>query len=247
MIPIWLISRKAHLGTCPICEGSTVFIKYHSWLRDNYRCLRCWSIPRQRAIVHVLGTHFPEISKFKVHESSPGGVSSEWVERHAADYVPTHFYADTDNGSYKGKFRCENLESMTFGNNEFDLTVTQDVMEHVLDPASAFSEIARTLKPGGAHVFTVPIYSRSTTLIRAEHSSSGVNYLESPEYHGNPIDEKGSLVAREWGDDIVEFIEQHTGMPTTRHTFSDHNMGLQAEHLDVLVSRKPMEPRLHDE
>lgn len=246
-IPFWLLNGKAHVGFCPICNYSALFIKYHSWLRDNYRCLRCWSIPRQRAIVQVLREQYPNLSQMKVHESSPGGVSSQWIEHRAAAYIPTHYYPDVVSGSYKGRFRCENLESMTFEDNKFDLTVSQDVMEHVLDPARAFSEIKRTLKPGGAHVFTVPIYCRSTTLIRAEHSSSGINYLEAPDYHGNPIDEKGSLVAREWGDDIVDFIEQHSGMPTTRHTFNDRTMGLQAEHLDVLISKKPLETSLHDE
>jgi len=38
----------------------------------------------------------------------------------------------------------------------FDLVITQDFFEHVLRPAKAFAEIARTLKPGGALIYAVP-------------------------------------------------------------------------------------------
>ncbi len=236
---MWLASGKANRGDCTICQKRTVFVRYHPWLRDNYRCIRCWSIPRQRALVHIIQQEFPEIGRLKVHESSPGGVSSEWVAQNSGDYIPSHFYPDVPTGTYKGPFRCENLEQLTFESNSVDLTITQDVMEHVLDPAKAFKEIARTLKPGGAHVFTVPIYSGKQTLVRAQHGVNGIEYLEEPDYHGNPIDENGSLVAREWGDDIVAFIENQSQLPTKRYTFNDSKLGLEAEHLDVLVSRKP--------
>jgi len=59
-----------------------------------------------------------------------------------------------------GNFRCENLEALTFANESIDLHITQDVMEHVFHPSKVFKEIARTLKLGGAHIFTVPIVNK---------------------------------------------------------------------------------------
>ncbi|MGQ0519368.1 class I SAM-dependent methyltransferase, partial [Bacillus sp. D-CC] len=50
--------------------------------------------------------------------------------------------------------RCENLEDMTFQNESFDLFITQDVFEHVMEPKKAFKEIERVLKPGGALLYT---------------------------------------------------------------------------------------------
>lgn len=239
LLPFWFVSGKAHTGFCTICERRTVFVKYHPWLRDNYRCIRCWSIPRQRAIVKQLSAMFPSLSGLRVHESSPEGVASHFIEASAGAYVPTHYFHDVPPGEMKGRFRSENLEHQSFKDGEFDLVVTQDVMEHVLDPARAFVEIARTLKPGGHHVFTVPIYKGTVTLIRACHDGSdGIHYLEEPDFHGNPIDESGSLVTREWGPDIVEVIEESCGMKTTVNTFNERESGLQAEFLDVLVSVK---------
>ncbi len=42
--------------------------------------------------------------------------------------------------------------------------LTQDVFEHLFDPAAAFREIARTLQPGGAHVFTTLLVRKTSQL-----------------------------------------------------------------------------------
>ena len=141
-------------------------------------------------------------------------------------------------GSCKHGFRCENLEKLTFADGAFGLVITQDVFEHVLDPALAFREIARTLKPGGAHVFTVPLYKGKRTVIRAIKEANQIKYLQEPMYHGNPVDKKGSLVVTDWGDDMIDFIEANSGMTTKMLTFHDKSFGLEAEFLDVFMSRK---------
>ena len=43
------------------------------------------------------------------------------------------------------------MEKQTFADASFDLVITSDVFEHVLDPSRGFSEIARTLRPSGVH------------------------------------------------------------------------------------------------
>lgn len=103
--------------------------------------------------------------------------------------------------------RCENLESLTFQDNTFDLFVTQDVFEHVANPEKAFREIGRVLKPGGRHVFTMPWYPNLVNTIQRARISEGViEYLEEPIYHGNPVDENGSLVTFDWGSDFIDYI-----------------------------------------
>jgi len=138
-------------------------------------------------------------------------------------------------------FRCEDLENMTFGNESFDLMITQDVMEHVLDPARAFTEIARTLKPKGAHIFTVPLVKKSQPSVsRARRGKSGgTDYLCPPEYHDNfsSISE-GSLVCTDWGYDISEFIFKASGLYTTMLYMDDISKGIRSELIEVLVSKK---------
>ena len=49
---------KHNNGYCVICEKEATFIEHNDWLRDHYLCSTCHSIPRQRALVHVLNTFF---------------------------------------------------------------------------------------------------------------------------------------------------------------------------------------------
>lgn len=136
----------------------TVFYKRSRWLRDDLRCIRCESISRFRALIYVLNTYFPQWCNLTIHESSPGGASSIKIENECKNYIPTYFFPDTELGHIKNGYRCENLEKETFQSESFDLVITQDVFEHILNPTQAFSEIERTLKPNGCHVFTVPWY-----------------------------------------------------------------------------------------
>ena len=47
-----------------------------------------------------------------------------------------------------------NLERLPLGDAEFDLVVSIQVVEHVLDPAAAIRELARVLRPGGVLLLT---------------------------------------------------------------------------------------------
>ena len=103
-----------------------------------------------------------------------------------------------------------------------------------------FSEIARALKLGGAHVFTLPMYLTKDTLVRAAEKEGETVYYCEKDYHGNPIDEKGVLVVREWGNDLPDFIFKHSGLITTVYVTKDRYFGLAGEFIEVFVSRKPM-------
>lgn len=233
-----VLRRGLHLGTCPICEKGTIFIKFGDWLRDDLRCFRCLSIPRQRAIIHVLDTHFPQWRGYRIHESSPGGASSEKLAKDCRGYLPTHYYTDALPGTITKGFRCEDLENQTFPDNTFDLVITQDVLEHLFDPAKALEEIARTIKPGGAHVFTVPWYSWKATERRAKKTNGEICHFLEPEYHGNPIDLDGSLVVTEWGRELYNFIFENSGMTTTAIDEMNPRLGIEGEFREVFISRK---------
>lgn len=215
-----------------------MFVEFEDWLRDHYKCIKCGSIPRNRALIHILATHFPEHRSFRVHESSSCEPASEKIARDCPGYVPTQLFPDVTSGEYKNGVRCENLERMTFPDSSFDLVITQDVFEHVMNPDKAFAEIARTLRPGGAHIFTVPLFQHNKSLVRAEEVNGAVIHHEKPEYHGNPVDEKGALVVREWGEDIVDYIYQCSGMVTTVYRPQDRNLGITGYFLEGFVSRK---------
>jgi SAM-dependent methyltransferase len=189
-------------------------------------------------LIAVLEEHFPAWRALTIHESSPGGPASEKLARECQGNVATQFLPDTPPGAAKDGVRCEDLEALTSADGSFDLVVTQDVFEHVLDPARGFREMARTLKPGGAHVFTIPWYSWKDTRIRAVREKGAVRHLVDPDYHRNPIDPRGSLVVPEWGRDFCEFIEKHSGLKTRVVRLHDRRRGIDGEFREVFISRK---------
>jgi 2-polyprenyl-3-methyl-5-hydroxy-6-metoxy-1,4-benzoquinol methylase len=50
--------------------------------------------------------------------------------------------------------RQANLESLPFGDGEFDVVLSSQVIEHVVDERRAAAELARVLRPGGALVLS---------------------------------------------------------------------------------------------
>ena len=50
----------------------------------------------------------------------------------------------------------------------FDLVLTSETLEHVPDPRLALRETLRVLRPGGRHVFTVPLESAARRRVRAK-------------------------------------------------------------------------------
>lgn len=186
--------------------------------------------------------YFPDWRSLTIHESSPANRgASKRLARECPRYVPSHFFPGIEPGNRVEDVRCENLEALTFPDDSVDLHVTQDVLEHVYHPSKVFREIARTLKPGGAHVFTTPLVNKDKpSRLRARMGEDGqVFHLEPPVYHGNPISDKGSLVTVDWGYDICQAVFESCGLFTHLVYIDDLSMGVRAEYIEVLVTRKP--------
>jgi SAM-dependent methyltransferase len=233
----------SNTGYCLTCTSKVTFVAKNTWLRDYYLCSKCGSIPRERAMMQVIGTYFPDWKNLIIHESSPvlRGASRR-LANECKGYIPSQLFPDKKPGSTISGVRCENLEKLSFADNSIDLHITQDVLEHVFHPSVVFKEIARTLKPGGAHVFTVPLVNKNKpTKLRSIISDDGnVVNLEPPVYHGNPVDKNGSLVTVDWGFDICKHIFDACGLFTQVISIDDLSKGIRAEYIEVLITFKPV-------
>ena len=239
-------------GRCPICRNETAFVAkrdsplpekfYPNWFRGDLKCQSCGSIPRQRALFAVLEMLYPNWRELAIHESSPstGGASAR-LRQECPGYVASQYNPALGFGNThpSGRYRSEDLERQTFDNSVFDIVITQDVFEHLFAPDRAIREIARTLKPGGAHICTVPLVNRNKPSVRrARITTEGVDHILPPSYHGNPMSTEGSLCTVDWGYDIMEYLTSHSGMPTTMYYIDDLSRGIRAYLIEVLVSRK---------
>ncbi|WP_292210555.1 methyltransferase domain-containing protein [Mesorhizobium sp.] len=189
----------------------------------------------------ALTRYIPHWRHLAIHESSPTlrGISPK-LRRECAGYVESQYFPKERLGSNIKGVRNENLEAQTFSDAAFDLVVTLDVMEHVNMPDRVTKEVFRTLKPGGAYLFTVPTYKgKSDSERRALYRLDGtIQYTSEPEYHGNPVSDAGSLVTFHYGYDLPELIHQWSGMDVEVYRFHDHRHGIIGEFTEVYLAHK---------
>ena len=131
---------------------------------------------------------------------APIGRGASEKLREAAGYEASQYFPSLPPGERTPPgWINQNAENLTYAGDTFDLVVTQDVFEHIFDIDAALREIGRTLRSGGAHVFTTPLVNKARpTECRASRAPDGsIRHHAEPEYHGNPVDPDGSLVT--WG------------------------------------------------
>ncbi|RED48367.1 class I SAM-dependent methyltransferase [Seonamhaeicola aphaedonensis] len=228
-------------GFCPCCDKQVEFVSHNSWLRDFFKCNNCGSIPRERALMLTIEKYYPNWKQLKIHESSPNNRGhSQKLRRLAKYYKETQFYPNEQLGALVKNVQNENLECQTFDDSSFDLVITSDVMEHIYNPEMAFREIHRTLKSGGAHIFSVPLVNKFNPTQRwaKKGEDDSPVFLYEPEWHGNPINKKGSPVTMHWGYDIVEFIKEYVDADTKIEYINNLDFGVRAEYIEIVVAKK---------
>jgi ubiquinone/menaquinone biosynthesis C-methylase UbiE len=221
---------------CFICGNSKFIAKKGVTIREAV-CEVCGASKRNSdvalAVLKIFGFHenctLREISNYLKHlhiyEAQASGAMHD-VLSHLPNYVCSEYFDDSEPGKlHPSGVRCEDLQNLCFPDNSFDLIITQDVLEHTVDPEKAFKELYRVLKPSGHHIFTVPIHEGRDTTKRAKVENGKIIHILPPVYHGDPLREQGSLVFTDFGDDLVEHLNS-MDMPTEiilRSDFYDAN------------------------
>ena len=102
-------------GHCPTCDSDTTFVANEPYLRNHYKCLKCGSLPRERALMYVTELFYPNWVDLRIHESSPGGTgASARFKRECRGYIPSQYFPNVVSGSLVNEIRCENLEALSF-------------------------------------------------------------------------------------------------------------------------------------
>jgi SAM-dependent methyltransferase len=143
-----------------------------------------------------------------VCELSSVGPYARFLARAVPGAHLSEYSADVKLGDTRNGVRCEDVQRLTYANETFDLVTHTEVMEHVPDDMSAFSELHRILKPGGLMLFTVPFSGHLKTIERARKSGDEVIHLAEPVYHADPWKNGAGILAyRDYGLDIIEALE----------------------------------------
>jgi len=95
-------------------------------------------------------------------------------------------------------------------------------------------------------IMTVPIVAKTAPSQRRAHMDENgvVKHLLPEKYHGNPIDDKGSLVTIDWGYDIVCYLQSHSGLSFLMLSLDNIDIGVRADLCEVLVGFKRPVPLL---
>ena len=210
-------------GYCFVCGKWVRFQSshWHGWegegrqqinWRENLICPLCGLNNRMRASVHLLAMKNLLKRETKIflmeqttplfaqlQKSYPQIIGSEFLK----NAVPQ---GHTDS---KG-IRNEDATNLTFEDQQFDIILSFDVLEHISDFRIAFAECARTLHPDGKMLFSVPFVTDSAqNTIRARlRPDNTIEHLLPPEYHGDPLSSEGCLCFYHFGWELLEQIKQ---------------------------------------
>lgn len=110
-------------------------------------------------------------------------------------FIGSEYATSADQKEHLFPILSQDLQDLSYPSNSFDIVSTNEVLEHVPSIDKALEEIYRVLKIGGWHIGTVPFcHGQDESVVRARMENEELVHLTEPEYHGNPMDEKGSLV-----------------------------------------------------
>jgi len=228
---------RARPGRCPLC-GPTVFLRLS---RDplGTRCIRCAAWPAHMGLARIVARILPDLASLRVYEASSAGPWVAFLQRRAGELVRSEYWDDTPPGDSREGVVCQDLEHLTFPDRCFDLCTSTEVLEHVADDMAAFRELLRVLVPGGWSIFTVPLFDRDETVVRAERAADGtIHHCLPPAYHGDRLrGEGGVLVHREYGRDLVDRLAR-AGFENSEIREAGDATGF-GHRIRVVVARRP--------
>jgi SAM-dependent methyltransferase len=204
---------------CSICGGSSNFIIQKDISLRESLCPACGTSQRTCDLAKIiLDTFLPKsnfslrtavekLSYLSIFEAQSSGPVHNTLSR-LPHYICSEYFDNIERGrKNKDGIMCQDLQNLTFPSNNFDLIITQDVLEHIQEPEKAFIEIRRVLKPGGFHIFTIPYHESRPTLRRIVIENGKKIHMYPEVYHGDPLREQGALVFTDFGSDMSKMIE----------------------------------------
>ncbi len=186
----------------------------NSWLpnwRERLECPFCGMNNRQRLMATLVKQILLRNSDNQVYMMEQVTPIFKWIKAKFRDQNvlgSEYLGFEYDAGAIVNGLRHEDVENLSFVENRFSLIISNDVFEHIPNPAKAFAECARVLKRGGAMLLTIPFrVDRDKSVARAKISQGKLKHLLKPNYHGNPVSKDGSLVFTDFGWNVLDEMQ----------------------------------------
>lgn len=228
---------------CYVCGKYRSFLLFDNALtvRESATCADCSNYLRANDVLHALYKTYSATSKDELLDALRGKKILNAAFTGAVHdllcgldgYLCSEYTEGVRNGAelFDGVL-CVDLCDIPFPDDYFDLILSEHVLEHVPDAKKAFSEIARVLKPGASHLFSIPL----SECLHETRCRSGMRKV----FHGSLTDPLGALVHYEFGRDILAFskTEWTYTIPVHRHLFYDDNevTDLEKDYSDFMLN-----------
>lgn len=187
--------------------------------REGYHCPHCGSSLRAQQLAKVIvqtlnartGTSVTSLAQLCVQQRAQtlhiAEINSAGSLHQFLGKLPHLRYSEF--GSSNPEVPSEDLANLSYADSTFDYVITSETLEHVPDVDLALREIRRVLKPGGAHIFTVPmVEEQAQTRQRAAIQGGQLVCYLPKSYHGAPAEGKDDyLVFSEFGGDFIERVK----------------------------------------
>jgi GT2 family glycosyltransferase/glycosyltransferase involved in cell wall biosynthesis len=177
--------------------------------RERLECPDCKMNNRQRLIASLIKQHLQKggLSQMRIYFMEQVTPIYTWATSALKEHqiIGSEYLGyEYKGGAIVNEIRHEDVMALSFEDESIDLIVSNDVFEHIPEPARAFRECARVLKPGGIMLATIPFHwDLEVSVPRALLDNGELINLLPPIYHGNPVSSDGSIVFTDFGWDIL--------------------------------------------
>ncbi len=205
------------IGYCDACEQVQPLLIDLQWgdgtevsFRERAVCGKCGLNTRQRFIMAYIRHACIAHTGIRIYAQEQVTDLFKALNKDYPDTIGSEYLGpDIKPGAVVDGIRHEDCLALSFEDASFDIVISNDVLEHVADLQAALAELFRVLAPGGRLIFTVPFhYDTEKTVRRAGIENGALTHYLSPEYHGNPVADEGSLVFYDIGADIFDYLHE---------------------------------------
>ena len=218
------MTRSDYSGICTVCGKDGLFLHDPAIrsIRENFKCVTCRASLRYREQARLVVRDFSrtgskclaelarerEFRTARIYEPGLIGPFRRYLSG-LSGYQSSFFEADVSADEVRDGIECQDLMNLGYEKDSFDLVLSSDIFEHVRKPFAGFQEVNRVLKPGGFHIFSIPVQypMKRRSVFRVDTSGPNDVYVLPAHYHGAPGGRR-SLVYTDFGEDMIERLAE---------------------------------------
>jgi SAM-dependent methyltransferase len=166
---------------------------------------------RLRSSIHIMDIELGPYPESAIYISEQVTPLFSYLEKKFPNIAGSEYLGDNlPPGKIKNDIRHEDMTNLSFDNDSFDYYLSFECFEHIPFYKKAITEIYRVLRTGGVFLGSFPFdINKYKNLVKATIDENGnIIYITEPEYHGDPVNQKGILCFTIFGWEVLDEFRQ---------------------------------------